>query len=261
MDFGMPTLVECRDLEECCALCGELGLRFVEINMSFPQYQLERIGAQRLRRLSQEYGVYFTIHMDESMNPFDFNARIAEAYTREMLDVIALAREVGIPRLNLHLMRGVYVTLPGRRIYLYEVYRDEYLKKVDSFARTCARALEGSEPLVCLENTDFGLDGFHADALSCLLQQPCFGLTLDVGHAYMTDNKDLPFYDAWESRLRHMHLHNATSGPHMPLDQGHIDITACLARAERTHSTVVVEVKTIEGLRRSAQWLKARGDL
>ena len=45
MDFGMPTLVECSDLEACCALGQELGLQFVEFNMSFPQYQLERYSA------------------------------------------------------------------------------------------------------------------------------------------------------------------------------------------------------------------------
>ena len=118
MDFGIPTLVECPNLEACCALGRELGLQFVEFNMSFPQYQLERVTAGALRRLREKYGLYFTVHMDEQMNPFDFNRRIAEAYTAEMLDVIALARETGIPRLNLHLMRGVYVTLPGKRIYL-----------------------------------------------------------------------------------------------------------------------------------------------
>lgn len=261
MEFGMPTLVECRDLEECCALGRELGLQFVEFNMSFPQYQLERLSADFLRRLTRAYGLYFTVHMDESMNPFDFNRRIAEAYTREMLDVIALAREAGIPRLNLHLMRGVYVTLPGRRIFLYDVYREEYLRQVRAFAETCERALAGSDTLICMENVDEGLEDFHRAAADCLLEQPHFALTLDVGHACMTGDKDIPFYDAHESRLRHMHLHNATTGPHMPLDEGRIDVEACLCRAERTGSTVVVEVKTIEGLRRSAEWLHARGRL
>ena len=36
-DFGMPTLIEIPDLEQSAALCRRLGLRFMEINMSFPQ--------------------------------------------------------------------------------------------------------------------------------------------------------------------------------------------------------------------------------
>ncbi len=43
MQFGMPTLIENRTLEENVALCGELGLKFIELNMNFPEYQLEHL--------------------------------------------------------------------------------------------------------------------------------------------------------------------------------------------------------------------------
>lgn len=36
--YGMPTLIQCESLEECIALCKELGLDFIEINMNLPQY-------------------------------------------------------------------------------------------------------------------------------------------------------------------------------------------------------------------------------
>ena len=257
MRFGMPTLVECADLEQCCALCRELSLDFVEINMSFPQYQLETLTPAYLEGLKAEYGVGFTIHMDESMNPFDFNRRISEAYTQEALDVIALARRVGIPRLNLHFMRGIYVTLPGRRIFLCDVYQDAYLEKVRAFRDACAGALAGSDVMIVMENTDDGLDSFHHAAARELFACDRFGLTLDVGHAKMTDDKDIPFYDEQERHLRHMHLHNVTRGPHMPLGEGRVDIRACLERARRTQSSVVLEVKTIAGLRDSVSWLRA----
>ena len=35
MDFGMPTLIENKTLEENIALCKELGLQFIELNMNF----------------------------------------------------------------------------------------------------------------------------------------------------------------------------------------------------------------------------------
>ena len=257
MRFGMPTMVECASLQDCCALCRELQLDFVEINMSFPQYQPEKLPAELLRKMGREYGVGFTVHMDESMNPFDFNARIAKAYTENALEVIDLARETGIDRLNLHLMRGIYVTLPGKRIFLNSVYQEEYLDRVRAFRDVCGQALRGSDTLIVMENVDEGLEDFHRPAVEELLRSPHFGLTLDVGHARMTQDKDIPFYDAHEGRLKHMHLHNATKGPHMPLDEGSIDILDCLNRARRTDSSVVLEVKTIEGLRRSVRWLRA----
>ena len=47
-DFGMPTLIEIPDLEQSAALCRRLGLKFMEINMSFPQYQPECLDADKL---------------------------------------------------------------------------------------------------------------------------------------------------------------------------------------------------------------------
>lgn len=41
VQFGMPTLIEHRNLEETVMLCKELGLEFIELNMNLPQYQIE----------------------------------------------------------------------------------------------------------------------------------------------------------------------------------------------------------------------------
>lgn len=71
MDFGMPALIELPALEDCAKLCRELGLQFVELNMNLPQYQTDRIDRDRLRKICEEYGIYFTLHLDENLNPTD----------------------------------------------------------------------------------------------------------------------------------------------------------------------------------------------
>lgn len=43
MQFGMPTLVENRSFEDNVILCKELGLNFIELNMNFPEYQIDNI--------------------------------------------------------------------------------------------------------------------------------------------------------------------------------------------------------------------------
>ena len=48
MQFGMPTLVEYRNIEENIALCRRLGLRFIELNMNFPEYQADRLAGEEL---------------------------------------------------------------------------------------------------------------------------------------------------------------------------------------------------------------------
>ena len=43
LQFGMPTLIENHSLEENIALCQRLGLNFIELNMNFPEYQLDKL--------------------------------------------------------------------------------------------------------------------------------------------------------------------------------------------------------------------------
>ena len=74
MDFGMPTLIGCASFDESVALCQRLGLNFVELNMNLPEYQSARLEAALNRRPAD---IYCTIHMDENLNPFDFNPAVA----------------------------------------------------------------------------------------------------------------------------------------------------------------------------------------
>ena len=68
MDYGMPTLIELENLEENCALCHELGLDFVEINMNFPEFQSEFFAVEKYASLKEKYGIYFTIHLPENLD-------------------------------------------------------------------------------------------------------------------------------------------------------------------------------------------------
>ena len=86
MQFGMPTLIECRTLEDNLALCRELGLSFVELNMNFPEYQVNCLEyTDALREFGEKAGVYFTIHLDEQLNVADFNPLVTEAYRHTLI--------------------------------------------------------------------------------------------------------------------------------------------------------------------------------
>ena len=81
MQYGMPTLIENHTLEENAALCGELGLRFIELNMNFPEYQAERLErTEELIRIAERHRLYYTIHLDENLNIADFNPLVSQAY-------------------------------------------------------------------------------------------------------------------------------------------------------------------------------------
>ena len=69
MEYGMPTLIETDSLEETVSLCKELDLSFIELNMNLPQYQVSELeDVNHYLRLQKQYGIFFTIHLDENLN-------------------------------------------------------------------------------------------------------------------------------------------------------------------------------------------------
>ncbi len=255
MEYGMPFLLETRSLEDAAALCRDLGLSFVELNMNFPQCGLNRLKADALNRLKDAYGIYFTLHFEESLNPFDLNPLVREAYLQTLRGALKLARAIEAPVANLHLPKGVFITLPNERVYLFARYAREYTQSVLALRALCEREADGSPLLVCVENTD-GFAGHEKAAVERLLESPVFGLTLDIGHSHAARDADLPFYQTHGDRLRHMHAHDARgTANHQALGSGEIDLPARLEAARSAGARVVLETKTVEALRASIRWL------
>ncbi len=257
MKFGIPSMIQLNSVEESLALCKELGLQFVELNTNFPQFQPQTLEAKELIRLSEQYGIHYTFHFDDNMNIADFNPYVAEGYRRTVLEVIDLAKEVGIPVLNMHMHKGAYYTMPEKRIFFFEAYKAEYLDNVKLFRDQCTEKIGNADIRICAENTD-GFTDFQKEALELLLESPVFGLTLDIGHNGCAGYRDEPFYREHINRLNHMHIHDIREGTkdHLALGDGELDLPKYFALGESQHCTAVLETKTIPGLRRSAQWLK-----
>lgn len=258
--FGMPTLIELSTVEQTAALCHRLGLRFIELNMSFPQYQPERMDIDALRELSDKYSIFYTIHIDESLDPCSVNPGIARVYTETALKAVELAKTLDIPTLNMHLLRGIYVTLPDRRTYVYAENEDLYLESLSRFRDSMTEAI-GPAPLrFCVENTD-GYDlPFLRRGVDTLLESPAFMLTFDIGHDHAINGIDEPFIMARGERLIHMHMHDAVGAKvHQALGDGEMDIPRFLELARARSCRVVLETKTVDALERSVLWLRQRG--
>ena len=257
MKFGMPALLEHRTLTEDAALCRDLGLEFIELNLNVPQYQPGRWDAAAISRVGEAYGVDFTIHLDENLNLFEFNPLVAEAWQQTLMDNIALAKQIGAGVLNMHLNRGVVFTLPEKKVYVFEKYLTEYLDGLKRVRDLCEGEIGSSGIRICLENTAGWLP-WQVEALDVLLQSPVFGLTLDVGHDHCTGVGDLAVIRARKDRLRHIHLHDARrpNRDHLALGTGELDLSDRLNLAREQDCTVVIEVKTAEALRKSVAWLK-----
>lgn len=257
MEFGMPTLIENSTLQENASLCNELGLSFLELNMNLPEYQadiLER--GEIFRELSGKYGIYYTIHLDENLNPCDFNKRVSAAYYDTVKAVIKAAKYLKCPIINMHMNQGVYFTLPGRRVYLYERYFDKYMSGMIEFIRMCETEIGGQAIQICIENTG-GYKTYEKEVIKEMLKSPVVGLTWDIGHSYEAGEIDEPFLLEHKTRLAHFHIHDGLgSKNHLALGTGEIDLAERLGIAGENNAGCVIETKTIEALRKSVLWLK-----
>ena len=270
MQFGMPTLIENHTLQDNIALCKSLGLRFIELNMNFPEYQVDRLEeTDSLLRAAEEVGIYYTIHLDENLNIADFNPLVAEAYLETVRRSIGVLRKLLPLRdrfgggvlpltLNMHMHHGIHITLPDRKVQMYDRDFDTYMQSFAVFRARCEEWIGGSSLMIAVENTE-GFRGYEQKAIDYLLESPVFGLTWDIGHSKAVREGDVPFILERREHLVHFHIHDGTEDPprnHLALGDGEIDLMDRLRLARSRDARCVLETKTVEALKRSVRWLQ-----
>jgi len=273
MQFGMPTLIENKTLGDNVELCRELGLQFIELNMNFPEYQIDKLEkTDEFIEAAREAGIYYTIHLDEKLNVADFNPLVAEAYMETVRRTVEVARKLLPLRdrfgdadqpltINMHMEHGIFITLPDRKVQMYERDFDTYMKSFEQFREKVAEWIGDSDIKIAVENTD-GFRDYEKKAIEYMLESPFFCMTWDIGHSKAVAEKDVPFIMENVAHLRHFHIHDGRENPpknHLALGDGEIDIMERLSLAEAHGARCVLETKTIEALRKSVAWLKERG--
>ena len=276
MQFGMPTLIENGTLEDNLRLCRKLHLQFLELNMNFPEYQLHRLEhTDEFYEAADREGLYYTIHLDENLNIADFNPLVAAAYLETVKGAIEAAKRLLPLRdrygeksqplvINMHMHHGIYITLPDRKVQMYDRDFDAYWNSFVKFRALCEEWIGDSDLILSIENTD-GFRGYEKRAIEYLLESPKFGLTWDIGHSKAAGETDLAFLMEHAQRLRHFHIHDgiAESGgqkgrDHLALGDGEIHIRERISMAEKANARCVLETKTIAALERSVEYLKTR---
>jgi len=270
MQYGMPTLIENRTLEDNVSLCSSLGLQFIELNMNFPEYQVDCLEqTDAMLRMAERAGIYYTIHLDENLNIADFNHLVSEAYLETVQRTIEVTKKLLCLRdqygdssqpltLNMHMHHGIYITLPNRKVQMYDRNFETYMQSFTTFRSLCEEWIGDSDVMMVVENTD-GFRDYEKKAIEYLLQSPKFGLTWDIGHSKATGEKDVPFVLEHEDHLIHFHIHDGSETPprnHLALGDGVIDLSDRLQLAQTRKARCVLETKTIEALKQSVEWLK-----
>ena len=258
MIFGMPSLIEFRTVEEHARLCAENGLDFYELNLAFPWFQSDKLDVAELIRIKEKYGIDYTVHFHDEINPFDFAPQLRAGALNNVSFVLDLARQIGAKRINMHLMNGTYSAVNGVKIYAYALCEDEYLGFVKNFITIVENAMKGMDCIFCIENTS-GYKVYHRHAIEMMLKSPVFGLTFDIGHNYKASEDDESFILSHADRLRHFHIHDVTkTSNHVALGEGLLDVDRYLDMAQEYNCPVVIEVKEKNDLLKSIEYVKRR---
>lgn len=256
MQFGMPTLIETKNHIACVALCKELGLEFVELNMNLPQYQIQNIDVAEFSKIAISNGIYYTIHLDENLSVCDFNKLVANAYSDTVFQTIELAKKLEIPIINMHLSCGVYFTMPDKKIYLFNEYLDTYLDNLKIFRDKCEKLIADSNIKICIENAGGYNMKFLLKGLTILLESSVFALTFDLGHNWSIGGSDEAIIMRHIKKLCHMHAHDAIGRKnHLVLGTGELNLDKYFKLAKKQNCRVVLETKTVEGLKQSVEYV------
>lgn len=94
----------------------------------------------------------FDRNLHENVNFSDFNSYAADACKRYITDTVQLAKKLDVPIINMHFHRGEHFTLPDRKVDLYAVYREQYIRSVYAFRDMCENAIGESDINICIEN-------------------------------------------------------------------------------------------------------------
>ncbi|HSV42319.1 MAG TPA: sugar phosphate isomerase/epimerase family protein [Methanomassiliicoccales archaeon] len=257
--MGMPALIELSSVEENTLLCQELGLSFVELNMNMPYCFPENLPAANLRRMRQETGVHYTMHMPDDLDLGSFHETIREGTVERAMQTVDWAGQADIRLLNFHINPGIYFTLPDFRVWIYDKFFETFERNmVSSFSSILDRARDNGVK-VSIENVcNFDI-GFIQRVLRPLMRLPGLGLTWDVGHDARTEFKEQRTLMLYEDRLAHMHLHDYDGrSDHQVLFTGRLDIMRLVMFASAHNMSVVLETKTIDSLIKSMENLNKR---
>ncbi len=256
MNYGIPTLMEFPDIDLLAAFCAEHGFGFMEMNMTFPWFQMDAVSADRLLSLKRKYGIGLTIHLHDQVNPFEFSPEMRRGHLENVDFALKLARALDISRLTMHLQPGTYSSMNGKKVYLYEHCRDRYLELVLAFRQFVEDRLQGMDAAVCIENT-CGFLPFQQEGIDLMLRSEHFGLTFDIGHNYKAGGGDEAFILARAQKLKHFHIHDCSlRANHLAFGAGGLDLPRYLKMASSCGCSVVAEVKESSALIQSKAYLQ-----
>lgn len=259
MKIGMPSLVEHTTINQSIDLCTELNLSFIELNMNLPYNQIQNIKPEELRKITKETNIEFTMHMPDEADLGSFYESVRGGYVSLFSDTLDWAHEAGVKLLNMHIIEGAKMTLPDKKVYIYDQYRDQYQHSfIESIKELSSKSKKRGIILAIENSNNFGKNHLQK-VLDEAIRYPNIKLTWDTGHDAVSKFTDKKYLMKNRDKIVHMHLHDAIGNKdhQIPFD-GELNIEELIAFAKQHDITMLIEVKTAAALRKSVQILREK---
>lgn len=258
MKLGMPALVEYASIEELVELCMKLKLNFIELNMNLPYNFIQNLNPVVLKNITKDTNIEFTMHMPDEADLGSFYLSVREGYIKLFQDTIDWAKEAGVGLLNLHIIEGTRMTLPDKKVYIYEQYSEEFTNNFVNSIDNLSKKAQENNIILAIENSgNFGKKHIQ-QTLNKALEYTNVKLTWDTGHDAGSNFTDKQYLMLNKNHIAHMHLHDAKGkSDHQVLFEGDLNIDELLQFAKSQNIRALIEVKTEEALIKSINNLGA----
>lgn len=257
MKIGMPSLIEFNNLEQNINLCKQLDFDFIELNMNFPYNMINVLKYDKLKVIAKENNIEFTMHMPDNADIGSLYDDIRDGYVNLFLKTLKWCKQSNVRLINMHIPSGAYMTLPDRKIYIYDKYADLYINNFLESLSIISDVAVNCDTLVCIENSsNFDLK-YVKEIIYHALKLDNIRLTWDTGHDYINKFEDQKLLLLHKEKICHMHLHDANkTSDHRVLYDGDLDIEELFKFAQINDISTLIEVKTAQALKQSAEAVK-----
>jgi sugar phosphate isomerase/epimerase len=257
LKIGMPALVEYTSLNKLVDLCLELKLDFIELNMNLPYNFIQNINPAELKKIKKETNIEFTMHMPDEADLGTFYESVREGFVNLFSDTLDWSNESGVKLLNLHIIEGAKMTLPNKKVYIYDKYSAEYLNSFIKSIEILSVKANKYDITLSLENShNFGKP-YIQRVLDKAITYPNINLTWDTGHDVVSNYTDRQYLMKNVKKIAHMHFHDAKgqNDHQVPFD-GELNISELIEFAKKQDIRMLIEVKTKDALKKSVEILR-----
>ena len=261
MKFGYAASAGEKDIFDAIKYASQNGFSSVELNVNMPIFFPENFTAEQreeVKKYKTELGVDITLHAPEDLTLLQLQKSIRKASMERFKEVLDFAGDIGASRITMHPGPAVCFTLTDRKLFLDEIYYDEYKEIFKSSLNELADYSAG-KTMLCIENSGRFPERLVQETLEeVLAENENLFLTWDIGHSYKNEYKEVQFFEKHADRIRTCHVHdNNGKSDHQIIGDGGVEFKKHFDVMGTENVSYIIEVRPRENALKSLKKLEA----